>query len=229
MATRKQKKKQDEETLIDIVEVKASAQDYFEQNKNIVTAAIVGLFVIVGGYLIYRQFVQTPREREAMEQMAQAQFQFERDSFALAITNPGNNFLGFADIAEEYSGTAAGNSALYYAGISYLNLGQFEAAVDYLEDFSPAGELGPALKFGALGDAYAELNDLDRGLSNYQKAVDGTENDLLASYFLKKVGMLNEKMGNTEAAREAYETIKNRYHDSPYATDIDKYLTRVSG
>ena len=193
MATRKKNRKQEDETLVDIVEVKASAQDFFEDNKQLVTGVLVGLFLLVGGFLIYRQFVKVPREREALEQMAQAQFQFERDSFALAMYNPGNNFLGFAEIAEEYSGTPGGNLALYYAGVSSLNLGQFEAAVDYLEDFSPDGKLGPALKFGTLGDAYSELNDLELGLRNYEKAVKGADNDLLISYFLKKVGMLNEK------------------------------------
>lgn len=229
MATRRKKRKQAEETLVDIVEVRDSARDYFEENKGLITAVIVGLIIIVGGFILFRQFYKMPKEQEASEQMAQAQFQFERDSFALALTNPGNNFMGLADIAEEYSGTAAGNTALYYAGVSYLNLGQYEAAIDYLNDFSPAGEIGPIMKFGALGDAYGELNDFDRALSNYEKAVKRSDNNLLSSYYLKKIGMLNEKLGNTEAAREAYQTIKDEYFDSPYASDIEKYLARVAG
>ncbi len=170
-----------------------------------------------------------PKEQEAIEQMAQAQVQFERDSFALALTNPGQGFAGFVDIADQYSGTNAGNLALYYAGVSYLHLGQFEAAIDYLSDFSPAGDVTPAMKAGVLGDAYSETNDFDRALSSYRKAVSGSSNPLITAYYLKKVGMLSERQGDKEAAREAYQTIKDDYSETPVANDIDKYLVRVQG
>ena len=118
-----------EETLADAVGQK-SITEIFEENKNLVTYALVGLLVLVGGYIIYRQMVMIPKEQDAIEQMAQAQVQFERDSFALALTNPGQGFPGLVDIADQYSGTKAGNLALYYAGVSYLHLGQYDAAID---------------------------------------------------------------------------------------------------
>ena len=59
--------------------------------------------------------------------------------------NPGGGFPGFSDIVKKYGGTDAGNAALYYAGVSSLNLGQFDAAISYLEDFSPCGNLLPSM------------------------------------------------------------------------------------
>ena len=217
-----------EETLADAVG-KKSITEIFEENKNTVTYLLIGLLVIVGGYLLYRQVVKLPKEKEAIEQMAQAQVQFERDSFAIALTNPGQGFPGFVDIADDYGSTAAGNLALYYAGISYLQLGQFDAAIDYLNDFSPAGDVTPAMKAGALGDAYSEKGDFDKALSSYNKAVGKSNNPLISAYYLMKVGMLNERQGNAEAAREAYQTIKEEYYNTPQANDIDKYLVRVQG
>jgi len=158
----------------------------------------------------------------------QAQTQFERDSFAVALTNPGQDYPGFVDIADTYSGTAAGNLALYYAGISYLNLGQFEAAIDYLKDFSPTGDITPSMRAGALGDAYSETNDMGQAMSYYQKAVSSSSNDLISAYYLKKVGMLHEQQGDKAAAAKAYQTIKDQYFDVPLARDIDKYLVRVA-
>lgn len=217
-----------EETLADAVGQKSIAE-IFEENKNLVTYVLIGLLVLVGGYILYRQMVMVPKEQDAIQQMAQAQVQFERDSFALALTNPGPGFQGFVDIADQYSGTKAGNLALYYAGVSYLHLGQFEAAIDYLNDFSPAGDITPAMKAGVLGDAYSETNDFDRALSSYRKAVSSSNNPLIAAYYLKKVGMLSERQGDKEAAREAYQTIKEEYSETPVANDIDKYLVRVQG
>lgn len=206
-----------------------SITEIFEENKNLVTYALVGLLVLVGGYIIYRQMVMIPKEQDAIEQMAQAQVQFERDSFALALTNPGQGFPGLVDIADQYSGTKAGNLALYYAGVSYLHLGQYDAAIDYLKDFSPAGDVTPAMLAGVLGDAYSEKNDFDQALSNYRKAVSKSKNPLIGAYYLKKVGMLSERQGDKEAAREAYQTIKDEYSETPVANDIDKYLVRVQG
>lgn len=217
------------EETVTTVTANKSITDIFEENKQIISYGLVGLLVLVGGYLIYRQTVKIPQEKEAIAQMAQAQMQFQQDSFALALTNPGNNFPGFVDIADQFSGTNAGNLALYYAGISYLHLGQFEAAIDYLNDFSPAGDVTPAMRAGALGDAYSETNDFDKALSQYNKAVSSSDNGLIAAYYLKKVGMLSERQGDKEAARKAYQTIKDKYFDTPIAVDIDKYLVRVEG
>lgn len=228
MARRIKNRKKADETLVDIVEVREQAQGFFEKNQRLLFGLGIALIAIFGGLIIYQNFYKAPREAEAIDQMNLAQYQFERDSFAQALTNPGVGSSGFLDIIDNYGGTKAANLALYYAGISYLNLGQFDAAVDYLEDFSSGGEIMPVMKFGALGDAYSELDQMDKAMSNYKKAVSQSDNDVLTSYYLKKLGMLQEKQGDLDAARESYERIKSDFPDSPYASDIDKYLTRVA-
>lgn len=231
MAKRKKKsqKKQQEETLVDIVEARDQAQDFFEKNQNFILGGLLLAVLVFGGLFAYRNFYQAPRQQTAMEEMFQAERQFERDSFALALTNPGGGNLGFLDIIDEFGGTSAANIANYYAGISYLNLGKFEAAIEYLEDYSPAGAITPTMKFGALGDAYSETQDFDTALSYYNKAANATDNELLAPYYLKKAGMLNEKLGNTADALANYKEIKANYPDSPDGRDIDKYIARLNG
>lgn len=217
-----------EETLANAVQSK-SINEVFEDNKQTITYALLGLLAVIVIFLVYRQMVSEPKEKEAMAAMAQAQLQFERDSFALALTTPAPGAMGFADIADEYSGTKAGNLALYYAGVSYLQLGNYDLAVDYLEDFSPAGDVTPAMTEGMLGDAYAEKGDLDKAMSQYRSAVSKSDHPFTAAYYLMKVGMLSERNGDAAAAREAYQTIKDEYPNSPYANNIDKFLLRVAG
>ncbi len=228
MARRLRKQKKADETLVDIVEVRDQAQDFFEDNQKLIMGVLTALVLLVGGWFLYKNMFQAPREKEAIEQMFQAQVQFERDSFALALTNPGGAYGGFLDIADTYSGTNAGNLANYYAGICYLNLGKFDAAIEYLEDYSADGQITPVMKYGALGDAYSEKGDFSGALSYYDKAVNNSDNDLLSAYYLKKLGMLHEKQGDFAKAKAAYEKVKNEYPLSPYATDIDKYLIRVA-
>lgn len=228
MARRKRNQKKADETLVDIVEVKDQAQSFIDGNQNLIFGGLAALVLVIGGLFAYNNFYKAPRQQEAMEQMYQAQVQFERDSFALALTKPGSGYLGFLDIIDTYGSTEAGNLALYYAGISYLNLGQFDAAIDYLEDYSPSGEITPTMKLGALGDAYSELNDFDKAMSYYKRAVSAGDNEVLASYYMKKVGLLHEKNGNFSEAKAAYEELKSKFPTSPYGLDIDKYITRVA-
>lgn len=227
MARRIKNQKKSEETLVDIIEVRNQAQDFLEANQKWVYGILGGVLLIIGGVWAYKNLYQKPRQAEAVEQMFQAQMQFERDSFALALTNPGGGYSGLLDIIDNYKGTKAANLANYYAGICYLRLGQYEAAADYLKTFKPAGKIGPIMKYGALADALSELNQLDDALSTYKKAVDAGVNDAITPYYLKKYGMLSEKLGKYGQAKEAYERIKRDFPSSPIATDIDKYIIRA--
>jgi tetratricopeptide (TPR) repeat protein len=236
MAKKKQELKKGDEVLIDVVEVREQAGDFFERNRLFILGGLGLLVLVAGGLFAYNQFYKIPKQKEAVEQMFQAQIQFERDSFQLALLNPGGGYLGFLDIIENYGGTPAANSAKYYAGVSYLHIGQqnanankeFEAAISYLEDFNASGDVLPIMKNGALGDAYSELQDFGKAMSAYKKAVSSGDNELLTPYYLKKVGMLNEKNGDAKAAQNAYEQIKNEYPNSPDARDIEKYIARVT-
>lgn len=229
MAKSRKKQAQSDETLVDIVEVREQAQGFLEQNQKLVLGGLTAIVVIIGGVFAYRNLIQEPQQKSAISAMFEAQRQFERDSFALALTSPGGEGqLGFLDIIDQYGSTPAGNLALYYAGVSYLNLGEYDAAIDYLQDFSAKGDLTPATKNGALGDAYSEKGDFDSAVSYYQKAVrNAGENNLLAAYYLKKLGLLYERQSQPAQALEAYQRIKEEFPQTTVANDIDKYIIRA--
>jgi len=222
--SRRKNTKQDE-TLVDLVEAKESAQGFIEKNQFLVLGAILGVLLLVGGILAYSLLYKAPREKKAASAMYKAEEQFSRDSFALALENPGGGFDGFLDIIDNYNGTKTANLAKYYAGISYLNLGVYETSIEYLESFSPGGEVLPITKYGALADAYSEMNDFDKAIGLYEKAVNTTNNDLLTPYYLKKLGLLQQKQGNNEAAQKAFMRLKNEYPDSSEGQMADKYLS----
>lgn len=228
MARRLKNNKREEETIVDIVEVKESAGDFIEKNQNLIIGVAVAAIVLIGGWLGYKNLYKAPRQTEAVAQMYKAQEQFERDSFVLALTNPGGGYSGFLDIIDNYGGTPAANMALYYAGVSYLNLGKFDAAIDYLKDYNPSGDITPVMKHGAMGDAYSELLDMDSALKSYKKAVSASNNDFLTAYYLKKLGMLNEAEGKLDEAISAYERIKKEFPKTSFAADIDKFIIRAN-
>jgi tetratricopeptide (TPR) repeat protein len=226
MAKSRKKRKEQEEMLVDIVEAKEQAQDIFEKYQLAIIGAAAVMVLIIGGYLAYHFLYDSPREKTAMEQLFKAEFQFQRDSFAMALENPGGGYEGFLDIVENYSGTKAANLAKYYAGLSYLNLGRFEDAIAYLESYKASGKVTPITKFGALGDAYSELGQMDRAISNYEKAVRrGT--DYLTPFYLNKLGLLCKYQGQNDKALKAFKQIKEDYPESLEAVEVDKYIAML--
>lgn len=225
---RRQQQKEDEK-LIDIVQATDQAQTLYEQYSTYILGGVFLIVLIIGGLFAYNNFYVTPRNDEAIRQMSQAQIMFEQDSFQQALVNPGGGFPGFADIADDYSGTKAANLALYYAGICYLNIGEFGVALDYLDDYDPQGAITPIMKYGAMGDAFSEIGNFDNAMKYYKRAVKQAENDLLVPYYMKKIGLLHEKNGNFAEAKEMYQSIKAEYPNSPDGTGIQKYISRVEG
>lgn len=227
MARRKRSRKKQEEVLVDIVEARDHAQDFLDRNQKTIFGVLTAIVVLVGGWFAYNNLFNKPRQEKAVAQLFQAEYQFGRDSFALALTNPGGGYGGILDAIDNYGGTKSTNAANYYAAVSYLNLGKFDAAIAYMEDFDAAGEVMPIMKNGVLGDAWSEKNDFDKALSFYKKAATVRENETLTPYYLKKLGMLNEKLGNFAEAQKMYQKVKNKYPNSPDGRDIDKYLIRI--
>ena len=228
MARRKQiRKRKRDETIVDLVEAREQAQDFFERNQKILFGVLGGLVLIVAVFFIYKQLFLLPKEREATEQMFQAEFQFQQDSFEQALLNPGGGYSGFLDIIENYKGTKAANLAGYYTGICYMHLGKFEAAISYLRDFKPGGSVTPIMKFGTIADAYSELGNFDQAATYYRRAIKSGNNGFLIPYYMKKLGLLYEERGEYKEAIAVYERLRKDYSNSQEGFNIEKYIQRA--
>lgn len=225
----KRKKQATTDTLVDLVEAREQAQDFFEHNQKYILGGLTAIVVIIGGLFVYKNLVVKPKEKEAIAQLWKAEEQFFQDSFALALSNPGGGYAGLIDLEKKYGGVRSGNMASYYAGISYLNLGQYDAAISYLKDVKAKGNILPVMKYGALGDAYSEQGNFDQALSYYKKAANTTENEALTPVYLLRYGMLNEKLEKYGEARKAYQRLVDEYKTSLVAKDAEKYLIRIEG
>jgi tetratricopeptide (TPR) repeat protein len=215
------------EEIVNLVEVKEQAQDFFQKYQNIILGVVGGLLLLVGGYLIYKYLYIQPKEKSAVEAMYQAEMQFAKDSFAAALDNPGGGFEGFASIAENYGGTKAGNTAKFYAGVCNLNLGKYEDAIEYLEDYSPSDDITPSVKFGALGDAHAELGDLEKAASYYEKAANNNDNEFTAPFYLNKLGLLQFSQKKNAEALATFKKIFEKYPLTQEGREAEKYIARL--
>lgn len=220
------KKDQSEEVIVDVQEVYSKTETFINENKNTLSTIVAIIAVIIAGYFAYNSFYLAPLQDEAKEQMFMAEKYFAKDSMNKAIHGDAQN-LGFLEIADEYSGTKAGNLANYYLGIAYLRTGQFEASIDALDDFEGDETIIESIKYGAMGDAYMELGDLGRAVSSYEKAASAVSNDFSTPMYLLKAGQTYELIGDYEEAVDTYQKIKIDYSTSSEAADIEKYIARA--
>lgn len=226
----KRKKNTDYIEEIEEVSVKTNEsgiQSMFSQNQLVLLGIAGAVLLIVGAYLAYSLLYMAPKEKTAMEQMFKAEFQFQQDSFALALEAPGGGFDGFLDIIENYSGTKAANLAKYYAGVCYLNLGRYEDAITFLESHNEKGNVTTVTKYGALGDAYSEVGDFDKALSSYEKASKGNT-DVLSPYYLYKMGLLAYKEKENEKALKAFKRLETDFPKSTEAEEAKKYISLLN-
>lgn len=219
------------EVIEEIQEVQAPSQPFWEKYQNFLVYAVAAVAVLAAAWWGYKSLVIAPQQEEAVASMWQAQQQFERDSFDLALNNPGGGADGFLTVIDKYGSSKAGNLAKYYAGVCYLYKGDFDNAQKYLEEFDADGDLLPTLKKGLLGDVYAEKKDFAKALDYYESASNTGSSALLKSYYCKKLGMLNEYQGNKEAALKAYQRLKKDFanQSSNDWQSIDKYIYRAGG
>ena len=209
----------------DVQEISDKVQEKFEENKNMIYIALAAIVVIVGGFWWYYSNKEA-KTLEANNLIWKQERNFEAKNFEAAINGDQNN-IGYMSIADEYSGTPAGDIAAYNMGVGYLNMGKFADAVNALEGVSFDDEIVGAVAKGALGDAYLELQDVVRAISNYEAAIAHSDNDFTAPVYLKKLAIAHENDKNFAAAIKVYERIKNDYPTSPEAQGIEKFIAAL--
>ena len=222
----KQKDKTDKQ-FAQIEETLSRTEQYIEDNQKSLVVIVGVIIAIIAIYLSFTNFYLEPLEQEAHADMYMAEMYFEKDSFNLALNGDGQ-FLGFLDVADEYSLTNAGNLANYYAGLCYLHTAQYEDAIEYLSDFSSDDIILSTLALGCIGDAYLELEENRKALKYYEKAAENNDNEFTTPRYLMKQANVLEMDEEFEDALKIYNQIKEDYSKSQIAQDIDKYIVRAS-
>lgn len=206
----------------------SKTEDWVAKNQKIIFGVVGAVALFTVGYLVYQKFIAEPKQMEAANEMFVAQQNFQQategiasDSLYKLSLNGSEGKFGFIKIADEYSGTDAGNLANYYAGLAYLNTGKYTEAIDYLGKFKSDDIVLGALAKGAIGDAYSQKNQQKEALEYYIKAAEVNKNDFTTPRFLLKAGKTALALGNKEEALKFFTDIKDNYDTTPEAASVD--------
>ncbi|MEM9024434.1 MAG: hypothetical protein AAGB22_11865, partial [Bacteroidota bacterium] len=126
--------KKKEEVIIDVEEGYSKLEHFINQNQKSLTIIFGGIVLVIAISLGWTNFYLAPLEEEAKEEVWKAQEYFGLDSFQLALNGDGQ-YMGFLEIIDNYGATSTANLAQYYAGVSFLRLGNNPAALELLGDF----------------------------------------------------------------------------------------------
>ncbi len=207
-----------------VVEAVSKTEKFFNENGKLLSIIAVAVVVIAAGIFCWFKFAYQPKVEEAQGQMAYAEQNFRAGDFELALNGDGN-VLGFAQVIDEY-GAKAGKSVYFYAGVCELQLGNWDAAIRYLNSYKGKDAILKARATACIGDAYVGLEEYGKALGYFEKAAAMADNIYAAGYLLK-AGVTAEKLGQNAKALECYKKIKDQYPSSMEGYDVDKYIGRI--
>jgi predicted negative regulator of RcsB-dependent stress response len=202
-----------------------NATAVFEKNKNLLTYIAAGLVAVVGGYFFYLNY-QSEKEKEAQANLYPAIYAYESDSLSKALNGGAN--LGLLSIADDYSGTDAGELAAVYAGAALLKEKKFDEAITYLKKYSAKDAILQARVYSLIGDAYMEQNNYTEAVSAYKQAAEYKKNKEFTPVYLLKLGIAQEKAGLLNDAFASYTEIIDSYPFSAEVNNAKKYRGIVS-
>ena len=218
----KQNTQQGDERLENVEKALSKTEQWIEDNQKLLWTILIAVLVVAFGVFGVTKYMNK-RNATASAQIFKAQQYFENEQYENALNGDGNN-LGFLDIISDFGSTKTGKLAQYYAGISYMKLGNYNDAIEHLKKYSSNDQILAPMALGAIGDCYMELGDNQNAVSYYGKAARKNPNDFTAPMFLVKEGMTYEIMGNYGKALEAYKLLKKDYPLSNEAFDINRNI-----
>ena len=213
--------------LDEVNEALTKTEQLIEKYQKQILIAVLIVVVVVSGILALRQYYFIPKEAKAQTDLFRGEFYFQNGDYQTALEGNGGDYNGFETIIHENGSTKAGNIAKAYAGVSYMRLGQYDKAIKSLESFSANDILVAPTLVGAIGDCYVELDQVDKGITYFEKAAKQANNELVSPIYLKKAGIAYESLSKYADAVKAYQAIKDQYPSSTEANDIDKYIERA--
>lgn len=205
---------------------------FFNKYQKIVYGILIGLMVVILAILAFNKFYLKPKNERGAALIVKPIEYYSRGfqmgdtaSFNLALEGDDEN-EGFIDIASGYKMTKVGNSAKYFAGLCYLQMGEKQDALDYFLKFRKKENVYWYNCQALIGDIYDDEGDSENAIKYYKKAVKG-DNPYFTPNNLFKLAQMYERNDNWESALEAYQRIESEFYQQYQLMGIDRYLERA--
>ncbi len=201
----------------------SSVKKQFANNPQLkrITIIVGAVVLLIGGYILYHQFVVVPGEEKAADSYYEGLNYAAKDSTDAAIES-------LRAQVKKYDGYKGGEIAQYTLGRQYMNKGEFKKALKELEGVDLNDTYNSVLVVGLQGDCQSELKQYKEALDLYEEAAGMDDNEFTTPMFLFKAAVVAEELKDWAKAKENYEKIRDNYKMYYDQHQIEKYLARVS-
>ena len=220
----------------------SSAKGFWEKNSKVITYVGSAVILLIAGWYSYVNFYKLPKENAAKDMVFSAEKLFDqmagsgfnKDSVNIVLNGgnlEGTPVTGLLKVISQYGSTETANRARYMAGACYLQIGEFQKAVKYLEEFKGNGaDQVQSRAYIMLGHANAELKKTGEALKFYQKAATVNEKDeAMTSDALMLSASYAKAIGQTKEAIDLLTRLKDKYPTSTVVAngEVDKQLASL--
>ena len=186
--------------------------------------ALVAIALVFLGY----RFLAQRAEKKAFALLEQTMSTYEINKKASSPQEAYNKASeDLQRIVKKYGGNAGGKLArAQYANISY-EAGDYQKAIELykqaLNDFKD-NRIVYHLILSSLGYAYQRIED-DRNAAKYFEELSSATDSGIRDEALFNLGLLHEKLGDSESSRKAYQEIISNYPNSIYFDIVQEKLS----
>lgn len=205
-----------------LVTLYARTSIYYKENSIKIIGILVATIVLIGAIVGYT-FHSSNQERAAQAFLGHSELYFSEGDFETAINGSEAILgIGLAAVVSEYGRTDAGNLARFYAAVSEKELGNNEAALQYMSRFSaPSGILGVgAISFHAvLLDNAGKHAEAAR---EFRKAANWDVNSSTTPQNLLRAAQSAMAADDNRLASNLVEEILEKYPSSPQVAQAQR-------
>ncbi|MFB6229795.1 MAG: tol-pal system YbgF family protein [Salinibacter sp.] len=207
------------------VDLYARALLFYEDYRRLaqgIGVVLLALALAVPGYIYYHQ----QQEEAANKKLGQIISVYQRGNYEQALNGSGSQ-AGLLAIADNYSGTDAGNLASFYAANALYQTEKYDQALTYFKKFEKENNFFGASALAAQAKIYENRGQFQRAAKLYERAASQYKNDLTTPRYLLSAGQAYAEAGQYDTAITVYRKIQENYPESDQATRAKRYLARA--
>ncbi len=225
----------DSQGNLDLEDAYGKTEAFINDNKNRISIVFGAIAVVIAAVFAYKKLIVEPNEKESIEQLWKSEYYLlDKNDFESAIHGDSlGEHKGLKQLVEEYGGYSGGEIARYELGVAYLNTGEWDLAIETLEQVDFQDDILGAVAKGAIGDAYMEKGNGSKARKYFIQAANHSGHTTIAPLYLNKAGIASLILGekdeseNQEALR-IYKELLEKYPEATEAGDAKKYIAMLS-
>lgn len=208
-----------------LVDLYARALLFYDEHRRVaqgIGIGVLALILAIPGYIYYHQ----QQSQAANQQLGQILPVYEQENYQQALDGTSSQ-AGLLAIADQYSGTDAGNLATFYAANALYQLEEYDRALTYFQRFEKGEDFIGASAYAAQAAIQENKGSFQQAAELYEQAASQYPNKLTAPRYLLSAGQAYEEAGQYGTAVDVYERIRQEYPESEQASTARQYMARA--